>query len=60
MSKLIELIKALIPHSLSQQDLDQAYLCNSIDVVDLERRMRLVDVATRENARSLMFGTMMP
>jgi hypothetical protein len=60
MSKLIELIKALIPHSLSQQDLDQAYLCNSIDVVDLERRMRLVDVATRDNARSLMFGTMMP
>lgn len=59
MSKLIELIKALIPNFKSQQDLDEAYLCESIDVFDLERRMRLVDVATRDNARSLMFGTMM-
>lgn len=60
MSKLIELIKALIPHFKCQQDLDEAYLRESADVFDLERRMRLVDVATRNNARSLMFGTMMP
>lgn len=60
MSKLIELIKALIPNFKSQQGLDEAYLCASADVVDLERRMRLVDVATRDDARSLMFGTMMP
>lgn len=60
MSHLIELIKALIPSLKSQRDLDEAYLCESADVVDLERRMRLVDVAARDNARSLMFGTMMP
>lgn len=60
MSNLIELIKALIPSFKSQQDLDEAYLCGSADVVDLERRMRLVDIAARDNARSLMFGTMMP
>lgn len=59
MSKLIELIKALTPHFKCQQDLDEAYLCESIDVFDLERRMRLVDVATRDKARNLMFGTMM-
>jgi hypothetical protein len=60
MSHLLELIKALVPQLKCQQDLDEAYLCASADVVDLERRMRLVDVAARDNARSLMFGTMMP
>lgn len=60
MSKLIELIKALIPHFKSQQNRDEAYLSEAADVFDLERRMRLVDVATGNNARSLMFGTMMP
>ena len=60
MSTLTELIKALIPNFKSQQSLDDAYLCASVDVFDLERRMRLVDMATRDDARSLMFGTMMP
>lgn len=60
MSHLIELIKALIPNLKSQSGLDEAYLCESADVVDLERRMRRVDVAARNNAPSLMFGTMMP
>lgn len=60
MSTLTELIKALISHLKGQQSLADAYLCASVDVFDLERRMRLVDIATRDDARSLMFGTMMP
>lgn len=60
MSKLIERIKALIPIIKGQKDLDDAYLSRSADVYDLERRMRLLDAASRDNARSLIFGTMMP
>lgn len=60
MSKLIERIKALIPIIKGQKDLDDAYLSRSADVYDLERRMRLLDAATRANARSLIFGNMMP
>lgn len=60
MSKLIERIKALIPIIKGQKDLDDAYLSRSADVYDLERRMRLLDAASRANARSLIFGTRMP
>lgn len=60
MSKLMERIKALLPIIKGQKDLDDAYLARSADVYDLERRMRLLDAASRANARSLIFGTMMP
>lgn len=60
MSSLIAHITALISNFQSQKELDEAYLCNSVNVVDLERRMRLLDVATRDNARSLIFGNQMP
>jgi hypothetical protein len=60
MSRLIALIKALIPHFKSQSELDEAYLCGAANVFDLERRMRLVDIAARDNARSLIFGNKMP
>ena len=60
MSKLIELIKALVPSFQSQKDLDEAYLAKSANMFDLERRMREIDTTARDNARSLVFGTMMP
>lgn len=60
MSTLIALIKALNFHFKSQRELDEAYLCRSVDVFDLERRMRLVDAASRVTARSLIFGNKMP
>jgi hypothetical protein len=60
MSILIELIKALIPNLESQKDRDEAYLAESADVYDLERRMRDLDSITRQNAKNLIFGTMMP
>jgi len=60
MSTLIEFIKALIPGFQSQKQLDEAYLAESSDVYDLERRMREIDFASRNNAKNLVFGTMMP
>lgn len=60
MSKLIELIKALMPSFTSQKERDEAFLSGSADVCDLERRMRLVDLAAHDSARGLVFGTMMP
>ncbi|MDD2882396.1 MAG: DUF3563 family protein [Rhodoferax sp.] len=60
MSNLIALIKALISNFQSQKERDEAYLCESVDMFDLERRMRLVDFAARDHARSLIFGNKMP
>ena len=41
--QLIQLFKTLTPHIKSQKDFDDAYLANSADVYDLERRMREID-----------------
>lgn len=60
MSKLIELIKAFIPGFKSQHDIEEAFLSESSDACDLERRMRLIDHDARDSARGLVFGTMMP
>jgi hypothetical protein len=49
MSNLMELIKALFPGLQNQKTLDEAYLAQSSDVYDLERRMRGIDAATRQN-----------
>jgi hypothetical protein len=43
MSKLIELIEAYQPKLRSQEDREFAYLCEAVDIYDLERRMREVD-----------------
>jgi hypothetical protein len=43
MYNLIGLIKALIPHMLTQEELDQAYLNESVDIFDVERRMAEID-----------------
>lgn len=59
MSKLIELITVLLPSFKSQKDLDDAYLCESANACDLERRMREIDNARRDNARGLVVRTMM-
>ena len=60
MSTLIERIKALIPRIQSQKDRDEAYLCQSENMFDLERRMKDIDRNARNQARSLISGTMMP
>ena len=45
MSRIIELIKAHLPHIETQQELDEAYLAESVDIYDLEHRMRDLDIA---------------
>ena len=43
MSHIIELIKALVPHIPSQQQLDEEYLSHSFDACDVERRLAEID-----------------
>jgi len=47
MSSLIALLQSLLPNSRSQQERDEAYLAESIDIYDLERRMRALDQQSR-------------
>ena len=60
MSNLIERIKALIPFTKSQKELDEAYLSRSANMCELERRMKDIDLNARNQARSLISGTLMP
>lgn len=60
MSKTIELIKAFFLGFKSQRDTEAAFLAESADVCDLERRLRLIDSDRRDGARGLLFGTQMP
>ena len=47
MSLFIKLIQALSLRIPSQENLDQAYLAESVNIHDLERRMREIDLRTR-------------
>lgn len=56
MSKLIELIQALLPHVETQAERDEAYLNDSVDIYDLERRMREIDGRAGTLATGLRLG----
>ncbi len=56
MSKLIELIQALLPHVETQAERDEAYLNDSVDIYDLERRMREIDGRADTLATGLRLG----
>jgi hypothetical protein len=43
MSHLAQFIKAFVPHIASQQERDEAYLNESVDICDVERRMQEID-----------------
>jgi len=43
MSQLLKLIRALTPALRSQKEMDEAYLNESVDICDVERRMREID-----------------
>ena len=43
MSHLIELIKAFVPHIPTQQERDEEYLSQSVDIYDVERRIAEID-----------------
>jgi hypothetical protein len=56
MSRLIELIQALIPRFPSQAEADEAYLGAAVDIYDLERRMREIDSRARPGMRNFAPG----
>jgi hypothetical protein len=56
MSHLIELIKAFVPHIPSQQEQDEAYLNNSVDQADVERRMLEIDHRHHQEHASALGG----
>lgn len=43
MSSLLQLLQSLLPTVESQTERDEAYLAGSVDIYDLERRMRSLD-----------------
>ena len=56
MSKVFELIKALMPRIEPQHLRDEAYLAESVDIYDLERRMREIDQRGRNASQDLIFS----
>jgi len=55
-SRLFGLIQAILPEIEPQQARDQAYLAESVDIYDLERRMREIDQRGRCAANDLTFS----
>jgi hypothetical protein len=53
MTKLLEFIKTLIPRLEPQRVLDEAYLAKSVDIHDLERRMRELEQRGRDATQGL-------
>jgi len=43
MNSILEFVKSHMPHFLSQRELDEAYLNESVDIYDLERRIQELD-----------------
>ena len=56
MSKLLGLIQAILPEIEPQQARDQAYLEQSVDIYDLERRMREIEQRGRTSANDMTFS----
>ena len=56
MSKLLGLFQAMLPEIEPQQARDQAYLDQSVDIYDLERRMREIDQRSRSAGGDLTFS----
>ncbi len=56
MSSLLNFLRHLFPMSPSQADIDEAYLADSVDLYELEHRMRLLDRRGRAPAWPLACG----
>jgi hypothetical protein len=53
MSNFAKIIQAFLPHTRSQQERDEAYLNDSVDIYDLERRMVEMDHRKRNGAQQM-------
>jgi hypothetical protein len=53
MSNFLRLIRAFVPSLPSQQERDEGYLAEAVDIYDLERRMREIDARGRNPTRDI-------
>jgi hypothetical protein len=56
MSSLLQLLKSFVFGSPSRHEADEAYLAESVDIYDLERRMREIDQRGRAPAYGVSLG----
>lgn len=56
MTKLLTLLKTLLPTIESQTERDEAYMADAVDIYDLERRMREIDEHGRNNWAPMTYG----
>ena len=56
MTKLLNILKSLLPSIESQKDRDEAYMAAAVDLYDLERRMREIDERGRRNWSPIEHG----
>ena len=56
MNPILSFLKSLLPVIESQQERDEAYLAESVDILDLERRMRAIDERGRNRMGGITFG----
>ena len=55
-SALFSLIRHLIPNIQSQEERDEVYLAEAVDIYDLERRIREIDGRGRHSHATPMLG----
>lgn len=56
LTRLLNLLSTLLPRLPSQSERDEAYFAESVDIHDLERRMREVDARGRRAGADLSFN----
>lgn len=56
MSSLLNLLHKLMPSTESQNERDEAFLAESVDIYDLERRMRAIDERGRGSDSGITVG----
>ena len=57
MSKLIELIKALVPAFRTEKEVEDKFLSESRDGCELERRIHELDLRARDASSGLIWGS---
>ena len=56
MNALLHSLKSFFPSVQSQQERDEAYMADAVDLYDLERRMREIDARGRTNWSPIAHG----
>ena len=53
---MLNFLKSLLPSIESQKERDEAYMAESVDIYDLERRMREIDERGRRDWSPIAHG----